>query len=32
MTDNLIADSGEITYTSDDGVPENVLIMCVRLR
>ena len=32
MTDNQKADSGEITYTSDDGVPENGLKMCVRLR
>lgn len=32
ITDNLKADSGEITYTSDDGVCENVLKMGVRFR
>ncbi len=32
ITDNLKADSGEITYTSDDGVSENVLRMSVRFR
>ena len=32
ITDNLKADSGEITYTSDDGVTENVLNMGVRFR
>ena len=32
ITDNLKADSGEITYTSDDGVTENVLKMGVRFR
>lgn len=32
LTDNLKADSGEITYTSDDGVTENVLKMGVRFR
>ena len=32
ITDNLKADSGEITYTSDDGVTENILKMCVRFR
>ena len=30
ITDNLKADSGEITYTSDDGETENVLKMGVR--
>ena len=32
LTDNLKADSGEITYTSDDGTTENVLKMGVRFR
>lgn len=32
ITDNLKSDSGEITYTSDDGVTENVLKMGVRFR
>lgn len=32
LTDNLKADAGEITYTSDDGVTENVLKMGVRFR
>ena len=32
ITDNLKADSGEITYTSDDGTTENVLKMGVRFR
>ena len=32
ITDNLKADSGEITYTSDDGVTENILKMGVRFR
>ena len=32
ITDNLKADSGEITYTSDDGETENVLKMGVRFR
>lgn len=32
ITDNLKADSGKITYTSDDGVTENVLKMGVRFR
>ena len=32
ITDNLKADSGEITYTSDDGVTENVLKMGVCFR
>lgn len=32
ITDNLNADSGEITYTSDDGVTENILKMGVRFR
>ena len=32
ITDNLKADSGEITYTSDNGVTENVLKMGVRFR
>ena len=32
LTDNLKADSGEITYTSNDGVTENVLKMGVRFR
>ena len=32
ITDNLKADSGEITYTSDGGVTENVLKMGVRFR
>lgn len=32
ITDNLKADSGEITYTSDDGLTENVLKMGVRFR
>lgn len=32
ITDNLKADSGEITYTSVDGVTENVLKMGVRFR
>lgn len=32
ITDNLKADSGEITYTSADGVTENVLKMGVRFR
>lgn len=32
LTDNLKADSGEITYTGDDGVTENVLKMGVRFR
>ena len=30
LTDNLKADAGEITYTSDDGVEEDVLKMGVR--
>ena len=32
ITDSLKADSGEITYTSDDGVTENILKMGVRFR
>ena len=32
LTDNLKADAGEISYTSDDGVTENVLKMGVRFR
>lgn len=32
ITDNLKADSGEITYTSDDGETENVLKMGVHFR
>lgn len=32
ITDNLKADSGEITYTSDEGVTENILKMGVRFR
>ena len=32
ITDNLKADSGEITYTSNDGVSENVLKMGARFR
>ncbi|MBE6724357.1 MAG: ATP-binding cassette domain-containing protein [Ruminococcaceae bacterium] len=32
LTDNLKADSGSITYTSDDGVTEDVLKMGVRFR
>lgn len=32
LTDNLKADSGEITYTGDNGVTENVLEMGVRFR
>ena len=32
ITDNLKSDSGEITYTSDDGVTENILKMGVRFR
>ena len=32
LTDNLKADAGEITYTSDDGVTEDVLKMGVRFR
>ena len=32
ITDNLKADSGEITYTSDDCVTENILKMGVRFR
>lgn len=32
ITDNLKADSGEITYTGADGVTENVLKMGVRFR
>lgn len=32
LTDNLKADSGEITYTDDDGNTENVLHMGVRFR
>ncbi len=32
LTDNLKADSGEITYTSEEGVTENVLKMGVRFR
>ena len=32
LTDNLKADEGEISYTSDDGVTENVLKMGVRFR
>ncbi len=32
LTDNLKADSGEITYTSDEGVAEDVLKMGVRFR
>ena len=32
LTDNLKADSGEITYTSDDGVVEDILKMGVRFR
>ena len=32
ITNNLKADAGEITYTSDDGVTENVLRMSVRFR
>lgn len=32
VTDNLKADSGEITFTADGGQPENVLKMGVRFR
>lgn len=32
LTDNLKADSGEITYTNDSGTTENVLHMSVRFR
>lgn len=32
ITDNLKADSGEITYTSNDAVTENILKMGVRFR
>ena len=32
LTDNLKTDTGEITYTSDDGVTEDVLKMGVRFR
>lgn len=32
ITDNLKADSGEITYTSDEGITENILKMGVRFR
>ena len=32
ITDNLKADSGEITYTSDEGITENVLKIGVRFR
>ncbi len=32
ITDNLKADLGEITYTSDDGLTENILKMGVRFR
>ena len=32
LTDNLKADAGEITYTSDEGVEEDVLKMGVRFR
>ena len=32
LTDNLKADSGEITYTSDEGIVEDVLKMGVRFR
>ena len=32
ITDNLKADSGEITYTSDEGITENVLKMGIRFR
>ena len=32
LTDNLKADAGEITYTSDEGVTEDVLKMGVRFR
>lgn len=32
LTDNLKADSGEITYTDDIGITENVLSMGVRFR
>ena len=32
ITDNLKADSGSITYTSNEGVREDVLIMGVRFR
>ena len=32
LTDNLKTDAGEISYTSDDGVTENVLKMGVRFR
>ncbi len=32
LTDNLKADSGEITYSDDIGAPENVLHMGVRFR
>ena len=32
LTDNLKADAGEITYTSDDGVTEDVLKMGIRFR
>ena len=32
LTDNLKADSGEITYTDDSGISENVLDMGVRFR
>lgn len=32
LTDNLKADAGEITYTSDDGVTKDILKMGVRFR
>ncbi len=32
ITDNLRADSGEITYSGDDGIKENVIDMGVRFR
>ena len=32
LTDNLKADAGEITYTSDEGVTEDVLKMGIRFR
>lgn len=32
LTDNLKADAGEITYTSDDGMTESVMKMGVRFR
>ncbi len=32
LTDNIKADSGKITYTSNDGITENVLKMGVRFR